>query len=130
VNNPTPKTFREMLDKFKEAVTDDVNTTNTSTWEPVYSHRVDESRDALVERVESMEKRETELVWVTREELGEHQKLKERVEGLEKAIKEIKEYSMGFGIYSDVALYAEDPRCLKIHDLCNDLLNPHDKGDE
>jgi len=31
--------------------------------------------------------KETELVWVTREELGEHQKLKERVEGLETQLK-------------------------------------------
>ena len=38
------------------------------------------------------------------------------IEGLKEGLKLIKEYSMGFGVYSDVALMACDPRCNKIMD--------------
>lgn len=44
------------------------------------------------------------------------------IEGLKEGLKLIKEYSMGFGVYSDVALVACDPRCNKIMDKCEELL--------
>ena len=44
------------------------------------------------------------------------------IEGLKEALRLIKEYSMGFGVYSDVALMACDPRCNKIMDKCEELL--------